>query len=258
MPNARLRGAPVPEDTPKNVLREVDDDARHLARELIRTARFGALAVIEPDTGVPLASRVSVATAPNGDPVFLISQLSAHFGALEADPRASMLLGEPGKGDPLAHPRITVTGQAHKTEGDEREALRGRFLARHPKAALYADFGDFAFWRLEIERASLNGGFGKAYEMTAQDVTTPTLPDLAALEPEAVTHMNDDHLDAIQLYAAAAGASGDGWTIATLDAWGMDMVRGDEIVRLPFDPALTSAEDLRPRLVALAKRARQD
>ena len=245
------------EKNAKDVLRTVDDDARRLAGDLIRRARHGALAVLEPKTGVPLSSRVSVATAQNGDPVFLISQLSAHFGALEADPRASLMLGEPGRGDPLAHPRITVTGRARKTEGDERQSLRARFLARHPKAALYADFGDFAFWRLELERASLNGGFGKAYEMGAADITCAAIADLETLEAEAVSHMNADHLDAIQLYAQTGGGQGEDWTLATLDPAGMDMTRGDDVARLWFDSPLKSAEELRPRLVALAKRARQ-
>lgn len=245
------------EKEPKDVLRTVDTDARRLAGDLIRQARHGALAVLEPGTGVPLSSRVSIATAQNGDPVFLISQLSAHFGALEADPRASLMLGEPGKGDPLAHPRITVTGRARKTSGDERTALRARFLARHPKAALYADFGDFAFWRLELERASLNGGFGKAYEMGVDDITCSPLPELEEMEQGAVEHMNDDHLDAIQLYANEGGGTGEGWILATLDPAGMDMVRGDDTARLWFDPPLKSAEELRPRLVSTAKRARK-
>ena len=245
------------EKEPKDVLRTVDDEARRLAGNLIRTSRHAALAALEPGTGVPLSSRVSVATAQNGDPIFLISQLSAHFGALEADPRASMLLGDPGKGDPLAHARITVIGRARKTERDERMAMRARFLSRHPKAALYADFGDFAFWRLELERASLNGGFGKAYEMGADDITCSPVQELEALEPEAVAHMNEDHLDAIQLYAQAGGADGEGWTLSCLDPQGMDMNRGDETARVWFDPALKSAEELRPRLVAMAKRARQ-
>ena len=246
----------APRKDPKDVLRDVDDAARALAQDLLRRARMGALAVLEPGTGTPLASRISVATAQTGDPVFLISQLSAHFGALEADPRCSVLLGEAGKGDPLAHARMTVIGRAVKAEGANRQALRARFLARHPKAALYADFGDFAFWRLEIARASMNGGFGKAYELGREDLCTPPIPDLEALEPEAVAHMNDDHLDAIQLYAQAGGGTGAGWTLATLDPCGMDLTRGDEIARFRFDPPLKSAEDLRPRLVAAAKRAR--
>ena len=160
------------QEPPKSVLRDVDDDARRLAKSLIRTARFGALGVKEPETGTPLVSRVSLATDLDGAPIILISQLSAHFGALEADGTCSLLMGEPGKGDPLAHPRITVICSAEKSTGDLRAALRDRFLRRHPKATLYADFGDFAFWRLVPQRASLNGGFGKAYQLGFEDLSS--------------------------------------------------------------------------------------
>lgn len=241
----------------KNVLREVDDEARRLAGTLLRTSRHGSLGALEPGTGVPLVSRVSLATAVDGAPVFLISQLSAHFGALEADPRCSLLLGEPGKGDPLAHPRMTLIGRAEKTEGAARATLRTRFLARHPKAALYADFGDFAFWRVGIERASLNGGFGKAFELGVNDLATTVPDDMGAMEPGVVEHMNDDHADAVKLYAEAllGEASGD-WVMTGMDPEGLDMAAGDRIARLWFDKPLKSAEEVRPRLVALTKQAR--
>ncbi|MEM6971442.1 MAG: DUF2470 domain-containing protein [Pseudomonadota bacterium] len=244
--------------TTKDVLQTVDDAARRAARTFLRSARHGALATIDPKTGTPMASRVSLASAPDGSPVFLISQLSGHFGALEADPRASLMLGEPGRGDPLAHARITVYGTATKAEGEERAMLRARFLARQPKAALYADFTDFAFWRLSLEGASYNGGYGKAYEMVADDLVSPTDPDLIAMEPGAVAHMNDDHVDALELYATAlAGAAEAKWRIASLDLEGMDLTAGDAVTRVWFEPPLRKAADLRPRLVAMAKRARE-
>ncbi|MEM9268355.1 MAG: DUF2470 domain-containing protein [Pseudomonadota bacterium] len=246
------------QEPPKSVLRDVDDDARRLAKSLIRTARFGALGVKEPGTGIPLVSRVSLATDLDGAPIILISQLSAHFGALEADGTCSLLMGEPGKGDPLAHPRITVICSAEKSTGDLRAALRDRFLRRHPKAALYADFGDFAFWRLVPQRASLNGGFGKAFEMEAQDLSTDTGPDWRALEPGAVAHMIEDHQDAIDLYASEAGLGAGPWTLTGLDADGMDLICADTTGRVWFEPPLESTEALRPRLVALAKRARKN
>ncbi|MDJ0640366.1 MAG: DUF2470 domain-containing protein [Paracoccaceae bacterium] len=245
--------------TEKDVLRPVDDAARREAKTFLRTSRHGALATLDPATGTPMASRVSVATDSRGCPVFLISQLSGHFGALENDPRASILLGEPGRGDPLAHPRITVFGRANRVVDDERAGIRARFLARHPKAALYADFGDFAFWRLEIEGASYNGGFGKAYDMGRDDLVAPSDPDLEALEAEAVSHMNEDHLDAIQLYATAlAGRKEGSWSLVCIDLEGMDLVAADDVARVWFDPPLASAEELRPRLVALAKRTRAE
>ena len=82
-----------------------------------------------------------------------MSQLSAHTANLDADPRVSLLLAESGKGDPLAHPRLTVSGTAVRSAAEDRARLTTRFLARHPKAALYADFADFSFWRMRVDRA---------------------------------------------------------------------------------------------------------
>lgn len=242
----------------KDVLCETDAEARRLAKTLLREARFGALACLEPESGAPLASRVALAADPEGAPYFLISQLSPHFAALEADPRASLLIGEPGKGDPLAHPRLTAIGAAEKIErGEARDRLRARYLGRHPKAELYVDFGDFAFWRLTIERVSLNGGFGKAFALTPSDVLTPQPDGLAAMEPGAVGHMNEDHLDAIEAYATGLLQLEPGaWRLASLDAEGLDLARGDAVRRLWFETPLARAEEMRPMLVALAKKAR--
>src|SRR3546814_2848329 len=121
----------------------------------------------------------------DGSLYFLASTLSTHTQALLADPRCSLLVGEPGKGDPLAHPRLTMTGSAERIgTGDLRERLKRRYLARHPKAALYVDFPDFSFWRLELARASLNGGFGRAYAMTPADVLT----ELTGTEDQSEEH----------------------------------------------------------------------
>ena len=242
----------------RSLVQPVDEDARRLAKGLIRTARHGALAVSEPQTGRAQVSRVGVATNQAGSPVILISQLSPHFQALEANPKASILLGEPGKGDPLAHPRISLSVTAHKvSDGGERTGLRARYLARHPKAELYVDFADFAFWRLESEAASLNGGYGKAYEMAAGDVMSPHLAALEANERGAVDHMNEDHLDAIDLYAhQALSDPGEGWRIASLDAEGMDLIRKEELVRVWYPKALSKADALRGMLVAMAKQMR--
>ncbi|MBB1250392.1 pyridoxamine 5'-phosphate oxidase family protein [Rhizobium sp. G21] len=98
------------EETP--LIRPTDEEARKLARTLLRGARYGALAVLDPETGFPLATRTLVGADLDGAPVLLISRLAAHTRALAADPRCSLLVGEPRKGDPLAWPRLTVTGEA--------------------------------------------------------------------------------------------------------------------------------------------------
>ena len=245
-----------------SLFRPTDNEARALARELVRAARFGALATLEPGTGVPLASRVALATDLDGAPVMLVSTLAGHTAALIADARCSLLVGEPGKGDPLAHPRLTLFGRADRLErgSDTEVRVRRRYLARHPKAQLYADFDDFSFFRVTPERGSLNGGFGKAYALMASDlvVAADRLEGFAEREEGAVAHMNADHGDAIALYARAFARAGDGaWTLTALDPDGLDLAAGDRVVRVAFDPPLNSFAELRPRLVEMARRARE-
>jgi len=244
------------EEKKRDILQAVDDDAKRLAKTLVRTARFGALGTLDPVDGSPSVSRVALATAMDGAPVFLISRLSGHCTNLLADRRCSLLVGDPGKGDPLAHPRMTLIGSAVQiSQGEERTFYRNRYLRRNPKAALYVDFPDFSFWRFETSRASLNGGFGKAYALTAGDLATSLTgaEALAEMEEGAVEHMNDDHLSAIQKYAAKAGETPSGWKLSTLDPEGLDLISGDRVARLWFDKPLASAAELRPVLVSLAK-----
>lgn len=156
-----------------NPIRPTDDEARNLARDLVRSARFGALGALDPDTGDPVVTRIAVGLDPEGQPLTLISELSQHTKALSQTPRCSLLLGEPGpKGDPLTHPRITLQATASFTrhESEDYAVLRDHYLTTHPKAQLYIDFADFHFALFNVQSAALNGGFGKAYNLTPADL----------------------------------------------------------------------------------------
>lgn len=156
----------------RNVLRETDQQAIDLGRRLLGEAHHAAIATLDPRSGHPLASRVGLATDSDGTPLILVSALSSHTGALQNDPRCSLLVGEPGKGDPLAHPRLTIVCHARKIPRDTEEhaLFAERYLAHNPKADLYLGLPDFNFFRLEVESGSLNAGFGKAYALTAEQV----------------------------------------------------------------------------------------
>ncbi|MBV2358772.1 pyridoxamine 5'-phosphate oxidase family protein [Thalassococcus sp. CAU 1522] len=154
-------------------IRPTDDDARSLARALIAEARFAALGVTDPATGMPLVSRIACVPGPDGLPLALVSDLSAHTAALKADPACCLLLGEPGpRGDPLTHPRLSLQGRARFVRhGDaDHPGLAAHYLARQPKAKLYIGFGDFALMRIDPTGAHLNGGFGKAFVLAPDDL----------------------------------------------------------------------------------------
>ena len=231
-------------------------EAVPLAKRLLRTVRAGALATLDRETGGPFASLVTVATALDGSPILLLSALSAHAANLDGDERASLLLASTGRGDPLAHPRLTVTGRVARTE-DPHD--RRRFLARNPKAELYADFPDFSFRRMAVDGAHLNGGFARAARLATGELLTDIAGagTLAEAEEGAVAHMNADHADALGLYATKlAGAPESHWVATGCDPDGMDLAAGDLTARLVFPERVTDPVTLRRTLVALAATAR--
>ncbi len=155
-------------EKPSSPIRPTDDAARQMARDLIAQARFGALAVIEPDTGQPMVTRIALVPGPDGRPLTLISTLSQHTQALQANPACSLLIGEPGpKGDPLTHPRLTLQATV---EAADKAALKDHYLRHYPKAQLYFDFTDFRLMRFAPVVGHLNGGFGKAFRLIPSDL----------------------------------------------------------------------------------------
>jgi putative heme iron utilization protein len=232
------------------------------ARDLVRGLERAALASLLPADGSgegaawPYASLVLVAVDHDLSPILLLSDLAEHSKAIAGDPRVSLLFdGTQGLDQPLTGPRVTLVGRASRTT-DQR--LRQRFLARHPDAEMYAGFKDFAFYRMAVERAHLVAGFGKIRWLDAGELLGPPIAEgLAAAEPGIVGHMNEDHADAVQLYAAKLlGRTGGDWRMTGIDAEGVDLRSGGQVARLPFDAPLTAAVQARAVLVDLVKRAR--
>jgi len=177
------------------------DDMPRAVRDLVRGLDRAALATALPvQSGAwPYASLVLVAVDHDLSPILLLSDLAEHTKAIAADGRVSLLFdGTQGLEQPLAGPRVTLVGRAERT-ADER--LGRRFLARHPDAGMYAGFKDFNFYRIVVERAHLVAGFGKIRWLSAAELAVPVPAGLAESEDGIVRHMNEDHADAVQLYA---------------------------------------------------------
>jgi len=251
----------MPGRTPENASQPADFEPRRVAKTLLRTTRAGTLATLDRNTGYPFASLVNVASDVDGAPLILVSRLATHTANLELDGRASLLLAETGKGDALAHPRLTILGSfapvARESADDAR--IRRRFLARHPKSELYAGFGDFAFWRMAVVSAHLNGGFARAADLTAADVLTDVTgaETLIDAEESAVAHMNADHAGACRLYAGKLLGAGDGeWACVGVDPEGLELQKGGTALRLFFPQPVSGPGALRTVLKQLADKAR--
>ncbi len=228
------------------------------ARLIMRRALKASLATLEASTGHPYASLVTIATDVDGTPLFLISTLALHTKNLLSDGRASLLFdGTDSAGDPLAGGRVTVMGRAVKTT---RPGARERFLMRHEAARGYADFPDFAFYELEVERAHFIGGFGRIVDIGRSDllIDVGDASRLVAAHGDIVSHMNEDHAAALALYATElAGAPGGPWRMTGIDPEGLDIVCDGDTCRLPFTKRVTTPDEARQELVRMAGLARE-
>lgn len=228
------------------------------ARTLVHVARTGALSTLSRRLpGHPFGSVMPYASDERGRPVVLISGMAMHTRNLEADPHASLLVTQPGRADdPLAAARATLVGQARPLEAPDLAAARALYLARHPEAAAWVDFDDFAFWRLEVAEVYFVGGFA-AMDWVGSEAYGAARPDpLAEGAAGIMEHMNRDHGDALLVFARVLGGiSADAAEMVSVDRLGfrLRIRHGSELTarRIAFPAEVGSLESARATLIAM-------
>lgn len=229
------------------------------ARSLVRGADRATLATAMPKEGWPYASLVMIACDHEANPLLMISELAEHTQNILSEDRVSLLVdGTAGLENPLTGVRVTLVGRAAKCDLSD---LAARYIARHPDAAMYSEFADFALYRVAVERVHTVAGFGAIHWIDADDfrMAPSSADELREAEADIVSHMNDDHNDAVQLYATVlAGRNGHGWTMTGVDPEGVDLRRGGAVARVDFEQPVINAEQARAALVKLVHKARKN
>jgi heme iron utilization protein len=231
------------------------------ARTLVAQTSTGTLCTLalEP-AGYPYGSFVTVAF-DNGDPILLISALAEHTRNLEWDLRASLLVAESGLADPLANGRVTMLGPCTRIEGDGGNA-RAAFFAAHPNSAYYADFRDFAFWKLQVDAVRYIGGYGRMSWIGSGQWHEAEPDPLGPSAASVIAHMNADHADALVLCCKAFSRATDitAASMTGVDRYGFDMsamtTEGPRPVRLAFGAPVRTPEEARVALISMVKEAR--
>lgn len=234
-------------------------NARLAAKKLMREGRSGALATLSAGSGDPYCSLVNVATAVDGAPLFLLSTLALHTKNIMADARISLMLDERKEGDPLEGARVMLMGTCAQCSEKSGSSVASAYLRRHPDAEMFANFGDFSYYRMEIARAHLVAGFGRIVDLKPQDVLTDMsdAQPLTDSEADAIAHMNADHADACRLYATKLLGAPDGeWRCVGIDPDGIELQSGRLALRLSFPQRVNAPGPLRAILKQLADQAR--
>jgi putative heme iron utilization protein len=231
---------------------------RLLIRRAVKAslATIGAAAHLETE-GWPAAALVTVAASADASPILLLSTLSHHTRNLMADDRAALLIdATEGFGNPQAGPRVTLVGRVRR---DDDPALRRRFLARHPAAQVYAGFGDFAVYRMNVERLHSVGGFARAIWIEAKEAMLDpgACAEVATHEEDVLKHLNGDHPDTVALYATKlAGVRGKRFVAVGSDPDGLDIRGGRRLIRVDFSAPHYGLDSLRRAFVKMAQDAR--
>ncbi|HLF39904.1 MAG TPA: DUF2470 domain-containing protein, partial [Acidimicrobiia bacterium] len=235
------------------------------ARTLVAGSNRGVLSTVALDpAGYPFGSVATYALDEAGRPIVFVSTMAEHTRNAAADPRASLIVSEPvAEGsDPLAAGRVTLIGDLLEVGGEERPAVRDRYLAANPASAYYIDFGDFSFWRLEVGRVRYVGGYGRMSWVEASEYAAAPVDPLAGDAASILEHMNADHAESLVLMARTFGGRPDTTeaTMTAVDRYGFDVVAegpgGRAAVRLGFAAPLGDAGEVRPELVRLVRSAR--
>lgn len=243
------------------------------ARTLVGSAVSGVISTLSarPGTeGFPSGSVVFFAADDQGQPIFSFSSMSGHTVDLKKNEKASLTIMAPGFSSP-ADARITITGTASPVSEGERDVARVVYKSKHPDS-FWTDFGDFTWYRLEVQAASLVGGFARAGGITAEEYAAAKPDPVAQFSIHVAEHMNVDHGESV--LAMVKGTTGlktglVGAKLLTLDRLGMNVLverqepqeDGKEPkkqsfkVRVPFATPAESRKDIKERIVELTRAA---
>lgn len=233
------------------------------ARTLVHLGRVATLSTLSRHVpGHPFGSVAPYGLDAAGRPTFLISSMAMHTQNLDADPRASLLVSQPGwSEDPLAGARVTLVGTAAPIADGELEAVRADYLARHENARYWVDFADFAFYRLAVAGIYYVAGFGAMGWVEADDYAGAEADPLADSAAGILEHMNADHADALVLYCGAfAGVEAESATMTGVDRMGFRVRArcGDRLqgLRINFPREVRTPLECRKVLVEMVRQAR--
>ena len=198
-----------------------------------------------------------------GRPIFLVSTMAMHTQNLQADPRASLFVTEPGaSGDPLGSSRVTLIGTVSRIPEPDLAGARTIYLSSYPDSKYWVDFDDFSFYRMDVLDVYYVGGFGVMGWVAASDYSEAQSDPLAEHKSDIMQHMNADHKDALILLAKRfAGVEAMEAAMTSVDRLGFhlrlktkDGVKG---TRVAFLREVSDPSQTREVIVEMVEQARQ-
>ena len=232
------------------------------AKTLVTLGGFCSLSTMsEKFPGYPFGSVMPFGLDHRGSPTFLISAMAMHTQNIKADPRATLLIHErSAKKDSLGLARVSLVGDVEALNEEASAAVREPYLDSNPESKYWVNFGDFAFFRLNIIGAYYIGGFGVMGWVEAEDYYSSAPDPLAAFAQDIIQHMNEDHRPATMMIAKHfAGIDAKDAQLTAVDRLGFNIrVETDEGVRggrIGFPKEVRDSNEVRKAFIEMVKEA---
>jgi putative heme iron utilization protein len=231
---------------------ENEPDSVALANALWSSSRHGVIGTYSlAQPGYPFGSVVPFVLDRSGLPLMLLSPLSQHTKNIDADPRCSLTLMEPGDGDVQQRARLSALGDVERIDAGDNAA---RYFRYFPHTRSYHGELGFVFYRFSPVRMHWNGGFATARWLGIDRVVEANPLD-ADTESRIVEHMNADHGDALRRYLGIDPSSNaDDVEMLGIDARGIDLRQGEELTRVALPRPIKTPDEARQVLVEMAQK----
>jgi heme iron utilization protein len=205
--------------------------------------------------GYPFGSVAPFVLNHQGMPTILISSIAEHTKNIIQNAHVSLVVFS-NEDDLQANARLTLLAKAEQTD-KQNDLMRARYLRYIPQAAQYFDMHDFSFYTLYITQARYIAGFGKMGWVEGEAMQIPSNP-LFVEEPSILAHMNADHAENLKAYCQHFhNIKTDNAEMIGIDSLGFDVRSdADTLLRFNFDAPISSAQEARAALVAMAKACR--
>lgn len=199
-------GAPV--DIPEAVLKKMQAFQTHqkeapkldFATDVRTLVQYNhGFAVIstfsKSDPTYPSGSVVGFAPDEQGRPIFIFSGMSSHTQDILVNPHCSLTVAAKGfKG--AADGRVNLIGRCELIrDPDEKAKTKEIYMKKHPNA-FWVEFGDFNWFRMEVDKVRFVGGFARAGNVSASEYKSSSPDIVSEFGPAIAQHMNDDHMEA--------------------------------------------------------------
>lgn len=225
------------------------------ARKTLRENTYGILSTISVDVpGYPFGSVTPYALTDDCEPFILIASIAQHTKNINANSKVALTVQERGGQDPQTSGRLTLIGDAYPVREDDGH--KPKYVRYFPNSKDYFKTHDFHFYQISLVKVRFIGGFGEIYWVEKNDFLQKN--PLAEAEAHILSHMNEDHANALRNYCKAFGATDPAEVhMIGIDSEGFDVLADGKFHRFEFDRPIGNSQEARERLVEMAKKAQE-